>query len=341
VTGSGFVTDVRQLHLGEQLGSGGQGRIVAVDNSIHDGCPTVFKRYASIVADQIDAAALEEIVKLPLSLDQHERDWLHEKFAWPLMLVEDRGAVCGFLMCRVAQPYYFNFQTQSQGALSRLADIAFLLNDDKYVSRAGLLVSERDRLELLSSLAEVLSRMHQLGIVMGDLSPKNILFRQQPSPSCFIIDCDSSVVRGSTVLPQVDTPDWEVPRGEVRATISTDSYKFGLLAIRLFARDQSSVDVSALAQISSDLGVLAAASLNQDPFSRPIPGAWMDALGNAIAGASASPAIYTVDSASNSAEAEVSRAILRDELDVGWQMRHVLGPARAVRSSARSPVISL
>jgi hypothetical protein len=333
-------TDLSRLDLGVHLGSGGQGRVLAVTGSTYDGCPLALKRYSHGSAKLLNTSILEEIIEFPLSLEPSERDWLYGKFAWPLMLVEDRGAVCGFLMCRVDSPYYFSFQTRTQGARSVLADMAFLLNHDNYVSQAGLSVSEKDRLELLRSLAEVLARMHALGIVMGDLSPKNLLFRLQPSPSCFVIDCDTVIVNGATALRQVETPDWEAPQQEPRATEATDSFKFGLLAIRLFARDQSSADISALARVSSDLEALAAMSQERNPAARPGPGVWIDALEAATRHASSIPAAFTGPSYPDSVR---SRTVLglEGQLNVDFLMRHALGPARAVRSSARSPVISL
>jgi hypothetical protein len=39
------------------------------------------------------------------------------------------------------------------------------------------------------------TRLHRLGVVVGDLSPKNLLFSLKPAPSCFLIDCDAMLVR--------------------------------------------------------------------------------------------------------------------------------------------------
>jgi hypothetical protein len=85
-------------------------------------------------------------------------------------------------------------------------------------------------------------------------------------------------VRGESVLEQVETPDWEVPTQEEKATSVSDAYKFGLLAIRLFARDQSSHDQNPLAVLSPELGRLAEKSLRSNPSGRPHLGEWMPAL---------------------------------------------------------------
>ena len=200
-------------------------------------------------------------------------------------------------MRAVPPAYYFDFQKQTKGTERKPSDMAFLLNSDDYVRRAGITVSEQDRLALLGSLAAALSRLHALGTVVGDLSPKNVLFSLGSSPSCFLIDCDAVQLRGVTVLDQVETPDWEAPAGETRATQATDSYKLGLLAIRLFARDQSSRDATALAAASPELGRLARLSLSLDPDQRPAPGMWIPALGTAGSPAADSRATAAAGSA--------------------------------------------
>jgi eukaryotic-like serine/threonine-protein kinase len=284
--------DISNLPVGEPLGSGGQGRVVTVAGFLINGqWPAALKIYSRDAVGEMDPAALEEIVALPRDLSPDAAQWLYDNTAWPAVIVEDGGAACGFLMRVVPPEFSFQFRTQTQGTRQKLADVAFLLNSDEYVSRSGLTVSEQDRLALLGTLAQTLSRLHDLGIYVGDLSPKNLLFSLgPPQPGCFILDCDAMRVRGQTVLKQVHTPDWEVPDGEPTATAATDAYKFGLLAIRLFARDQTSRDRGALAAISPALGQLAELSQDADPSRRPPPGAWITPLGEAARRASAAPA---------------------------------------------------
>jgi hypothetical protein len=270
--------DISSLSLGLQLGSGGQGRVVAVSGFRIDGkWPAVLKIYSQALA-LLDAAVLEKIVSLPRQLSPGDRQWLLDNTAWPAAIAENQGVVSGFLMRMVPEDFYFSYQTQTRGAQRQLADTAFLLNPDSYVSSAGLTVSDSDRLALLRSVALTLSRLHVLGAAAGDLSPKNVLFRLHPSPGCFLIDCDALQLNGETVFTQVETPDWEVPYAEPKATPATDAYKLGLLAIRLFARDQSSRDPAAITAVSPQLGRLAVLSQDHDPARRPPPSAWVSAL---------------------------------------------------------------
>jgi hypothetical protein len=130
-----------------------------------------------------------------------------------------------------------------------------------------------------------------------------VLFNLNSYASCFIIDCDAVALHGDSALEQVDTPEWEVPSGERKGTEASDSYKFGLLAIRLFARDQSSRDASALRALSPEMGRLAALSQDHDPLRRPSPGSWVAAIQAAAAFASSASATQTSPSLPNRPQA--------------------------------------
>ena len=277
--------EVGRLQLGAVLGSGGQGRVVAVDNYQIDGrWPAVLKTYNNSVA--LDVRGLEKIAAFPDQLHHNNRDWLTAVTSWPQAIAMDNGNVCGFLMRAVPDIYTFDFMTRTQGSKARLSTVEFLLNSDSYVRSTGISISDRDRLNLLANLGDTISRMHALGIVVGDLSPKNLLFNFRSYSGCFLIDCDAISLRGESALQQVDTPGWEIPTGEEKGTEASDAYKFGLLAIRLFARDQDSRDVSAVAALSPELGRLAQFSQDSNPLNRPGPGAWVGAIQSAAASAS-------------------------------------------------------
>jgi serine/threonine protein kinase len=277
--------EISNLSLGPVLGSGGQGRVIAVENYlIDDKWPAALKTYSTGVNP--DARGLDEIVAFPDQLHRNNRDWLMGISSWPWAVAMDNGAVCGFLMRVVPEIYRFNFMTVTQGSKAKLSTVEFLLNPDDYIKRSGISISEKDRLNLLGALAEAMSRLHSLGIVVGDVSPKNLLFNLNSYASCFIIDCDAVALHGQSALNQVDTPGWEVPPGEEKGTEASDSYKFGLLAIRLFARDQDSQDASAISALSPELGRLAALSQGDNALSRPAPGSWVSAIQSAASSAS-------------------------------------------------------
>ena len=53
--------------------------------------------------------------------------------------------------------------------------------------------------------------LHELDVVVGDLSPNNLLFSTTSRPRCYFIDCDAMRVGGRSILPQIETQDWQAP----------------------------------------------------------------------------------------------------------------------------------
>ncbi|WP_157982400.1 lipopolysaccharide kinase InaA family protein [Nocardiopsis sp. FIRDI 009] len=291
------VVEHGMLTLGRQLGQGGQGTVHQVTNkkinkAVGGGWGVAYKEYSPAVLPELDAAALAAQVDLPRTLSAEEGRWLCDKTAWPAAVVQRNGRTCGLLMRLVPDQFQFTFRSLAgtSGGTRRLANLEYLLNTDTYVAGIGLNISERDRVMLLADLAATLKRLHRIGITVGDLSPKNLLFTTDPEPECFLIDCDAMRLQGITTLPQAETPDWQIPAGEEKATRSSDVYKFALLAIRLFAHDQTATDSATLTTLSPKLADLARASLSQDPARRPTPTAWAEQLTAIVPVASAAPA---------------------------------------------------
>jgi serine/threonine protein kinase len=185
-------------------------------------------------------------------------------------------------MRRIPAGFELSLPQRDGSAKHRPAGFQYLLNPDDYLARISVPIDNRKRLLLLADLAATLAEFHRLGIVVGDLSPNNVLFDlDADQPRSFFIDCDAMRLSGASVLPQVETSDWEVPAGEELATPASDAYKLGLMAIRLFARDQSQCDPTVLGTISGQLAGLARRSLSPDPAARPAPAEWVPVLRDA------------------------------------------------------------
>jgi len=280
------------LSLGNQLGRGGQGTVYLVTNrTINQQWDAVYKEYSQNVLADLRDGALAEMAGLISRLPGPDARWLCGKAAWPAGTVEAGGRVTGFLMRAVPGPFQFDMRNigPGGGTSRRLAGLEFLLNTDDFTRQAGLPVSQRERLLLLADIAETVSRLHAMSIIVGDLSPKNVLFSMSPRPACFFIDCDAMRLRGADALPQMETPGWQVPAGEEPATAASDAYKFALLATRVIARDQDARDPGVLAGVSPALGDMARRGLGQYPGQRPAPADWVRELREAAQKATAAP----------------------------------------------------
>ncbi|MEU1721094.1 hypothetical protein [Nonomuraea sp. NPDC005692] len=280
-----------KLALGRPLGREGQGMVHEELSGRINGRPGVaYKEIDYDVRPDLDVAVLTAMTQLTGRLSPSDAAWLEERAAWPAELVAENGAVVGFLMRTVPQRFFRETPGPS-GAVRRLATVDRLFGRDD--------VTDRDRLLILADLADTLARLHTMGVVVGDLSPENVLFTTEPRPGCFLIGCDAMGLGGARALPPVETPpDRRIPAGEQPGTPQGDAYQFALLAVRVFARDPSATDVSALAAVHPGLAEFATAALDQPPFSRPMPAQWAARLREAAQPEPVSPPVRQAEAAS-------------------------------------------
>jgi serine/threonine protein kinase len=272
------------------LGSGGQGDVYRAPRAhINFASSAAFKEYKAIFRSQVDFGALEAMSSFLAGQTFAEGSRIVERVAWPISLVADQGRPVGFLMPEVPDSFAVTLQLPSGAKKRDLAQFQHLLNPGAYLARRGIAISERDRYLLLAHLAESLALLHGHDVVVGDLSPKNVLFSLDPTPRCFFVDADAMRLAGRSALPQAETPDWEIRTvsSEELATKASDSYKLGLFVLRLLAGDQATRDPGVLPQqVPADVRNLLVRSLSVTPTDRPTPSAWVALLRTAAAGAS-------------------------------------------------------
>lgn len=274
---------IEQVSVGAVLGRGGQGVVRAVSGMlINRSWTVVYKEYGPGLLDKVNVPALEAMVAFLGELDTDTGRWIAEHMAWPAALVVEGERTRGFLMRQVPEVFLRRLH-HTPNAVPVVGGFEFLLNSPDYLARVGISISLRQRLQLLLDLAHTFTRLHALDIVVGDLSPKNVLFKLDPQPSCFLIDCDAMRLQGRDVLPQAETPSWALPTGEPVGTVEGDAYKFGLIVIRTLDGSQDGHDTAAVDRVAAELGVLARRSLSASPARRPAPADWLEPLDRALA----------------------------------------------------------
>lgn len=267
-------TELDALDRGLELGSGGQGKVYAIKRS-----PNVVKLFAA--GTRIKADVLQSLPDAFASLPSAVND----RVVAPLQVVTDQGRTVGFTMQAIGSDFSFT----SPDGKKRLYEIQHLLNGHEYAHKIfpGLNgYTQAASYRLLADLAGTLCALHERGIVVGDISPRNLLFSLSGEPRMLIIDADSMVVNGRSVYADhAETPGWKAPEFESlpaangQPTAASDRYKFGLLALRLIAGDQSAKTPAAIPQRTPPmLRSLITEALSDSPGNRPSLTTWKETL---------------------------------------------------------------
>ncbi|WP_027345046.1 hypothetical protein [Hamadaea tsunoensis] len=220
---------VDQLVVGDLLDRGGQGEIWELSNSPDQ----VFKRY---FLPNVNGPALEDLVRFPSGLPEHERSLLLNTTAWPECATIEGGRVVGFLMPRA--PERFTAATITGGR--RLRELQYLLYEPKPIWGDIQPADADDRIAIARLFVDLMAILHRHGVVLGDISMRNVLWCGGDEPAgIFVLDCDSSRrLTMPPVLPQANTTDWDDPAGKPGvADIESDRYKTALFVGRVLARE--------------------------------------------------------------------------------------------------------
>ena len=150
-------------------------------------------------------------------------EYFSKKFCWPSAIVQspEFGVVCP------AYPKNFLFQAGSSGVLELAGKDKrsnwFTTRNRRFL-RLEELGNFRSMLQISTSLARSVRRMHQAGLAHSDLSCNNVLIDPQ-SGSCVVIDIDSLVVPGIFPPKVVGTRGYIAP--EVLETMQLPSRDAG------------------------------------------------------------------------------------------------------------------
>ncbi len=278
------VIDRDRLGVLSKIGQGGQGVVYRAPNAKTTfAASMVYKQYKAKALAEIDftaLAAMPALVEESLSYTEAER--LISIAAWPCRIVEDAGTPTGFVMPAIPEQFFIALTT-AKGVSPSTAEFQHLLNHPSVLAARGITLDDAQRFTLLREVASGLAFLHKHGVCVGDISPKNLLFALTPQEGVYFIDCDGMRINGISALPQVETPGWEIPRGEELATIYSDTYKLGLLALRLVTGDQDTKNPAHLPSTAPALlRQIITDTLTNPPPQRPLPEAWTYVLGHAI-----------------------------------------------------------
>lgn len=279
------------------LGTGGEGTVYdlpadAVPQQVQEaaaGRRVVYKQFRT-PDSPAEAEHHRAVVGFLGKLGPEQREWLLDRAAWPLAVVADAGTVCGILMPRIPDRFFRDFPLSGGRTRRDEASFQMLLNDDRYLQKMNLRMSEKQIYSILLEVCELLRVLQGGGIVVGDISSPNLMFSVPTGSSgtaaVYLIDCAAVSTPVSVNPDSVETPDWDVPSGEKQQTREADRYKFGLLVLRLLSGHQSTRDPGRLpAGVPFSIHDLVVTTLTEAPVARPSFDAWREVLQQVAASA--------------------------------------------------------
>jgi hypothetical protein len=270
--------------LGGQLGRGGQAVVwEAPDLNLPDAPGAlVYKQYKKPPSSGDE---LRKIVARRTKLSGVDRDRLDERTTWPLRVVERGGVPQGIIMRRIPAEFGDQVKQHSTGKMTwKPREVLFLFVDP--VRLSGPVIGRQvptweQRLTVCRDFAEMLDFYHErVGVVFGDINPKNELYRLADTSSVMFIDCDGARLMSQAAHNvQLNVDDWLPPEGGALNRL-TDRYKFGLFVRRALlpgAFASTKTDPAAISAVLDPAGVdllTRAIGKGMDPASRPSAHEW-------------------------------------------------------------------
>ena len=309
---SPLVTSRSALGRLERLSQGGTAWVYRVPEfSLPGEGRLVYKEYRAAVRAKANPALLPGLLSLAEfrgRLSAELRAKLDHRTIWPLVVVTgDDGGALGIVMREIPGEFF-------EGKKPRELQLLFHSDDD--ARRQGLpLFGLHERLVICARIAATYMLLHRLDIIIGDVSPRNIVFTLGDSPRLLAVDTDSTRVKGTrgALGAQPHTPAWEPPeallakqlldqdrrsgqasdvdlRGHAdtwqRQTKQTDVYKFGLMVLRILdygrhcsrRRDPDQARRLLRERAGPAPADLLMRSLHSDPKARPAMEDWYQAF---------------------------------------------------------------
>jgi DNA-binding helix-hairpin-helix protein with protein kinase domain len=265
------MTDVAlaDLTAAAKIADGGQGRVFR----LADPAGTLLKLYHPGIAVLPD-----ELGRL---IDLGRGDLRAAPLAWPSGRVFDGGRCVGLLMPEAPA----RFVTSIAGR-RRLLELQFLLYPRRAMWADLALPTDTERRRLAAAYVELFQDLHTAGVMIGDVSMRNLLWTLADGPAVFAIDCDGFRLTGRPpAVRPAGTAGWGDPARPCEVTVDTDRYKLALVTLRVLLGDHAVTpeDVCGKPSAWRSLGpsLTALARHAAEPGSRPAAECWLAAIGGA------------------------------------------------------------
>ncbi len=217
-----------------ELGRGGEGVVFRVPQF----GDRVYKEFLDASYTSPDMSALNRLIELQNRWTPEEKSWLVNRTVWPERTVIDNGRLKGFVMPGIQRRFIRKHGIRSNPK-TVLCEWNYLSLRTKFHNNPNIVtevpkVAPADALALVHDLAKTIKFLHGHGVIIGDISGKNLLWTDTPSYQVMIIDCDSFRIMGEGgVASPKQSPDWDDPHLAGKPTSQeSDIYKLAIAAFR-------------------------------------------------------------------------------------------------------------
>jgi serine/threonine protein kinase len=317
--------DIAALGRPQPLGHGGTAVVYLVPDLRLPEFPGerfVYKKYndkTKQVAGPALGRGLTNFVQFRGRLPANQQRAWDARIIWPIAVVKDgNDAADGIIMRLIPDRFFHDFKKREGGVNRKPREIETLFGDNETARRKGLPdVKLITRLQLVRAIAAAYSMMHKEGVVLGDISGRNIIYDPDPrQPAIMVVDVDSARIRGnrSTFGVQPHTPNWQPPEAMAASdalhraqrakppappdvqdrlhntwaiqSVKTDVYKFGLMTVRILDygrgravnRDPAQARKILSYRLGPEAAKLLDASMSAQPNDRPQMREWYHLL---------------------------------------------------------------
>lgn len=249
------------------------------------------KIYKPNVLSELHLPSLEALLDTIESLDTQSRAKISERAALPIELVTDKGKWVGFTMPLLADTFFARHGVRAMPKRVEL-DWNRLTMSHRWVGNPNMhseipIPTERQQLEIALSLSQTVAILHRAGIIIGDISGRNLLWALQPTPLAYFLDTDSFRIpkMPGTTTPK-ETDGWRDPDLKGQPTnFSSDLYKIALAISRIFFSSEfsaASVNKPPTSMTNTSQRVFDQAKLALSSTPRPDAESWAKLLGTLI-----------------------------------------------------------
>lgn len=282
-----------------EIGAGGMAKVFSLPNFFlpeDPGGKWVYKKFRSKVRP-VMPYGLRSLVKLFEGFEPKQRLAFEKTFNWPVRVVIDDGdGAAGVILPLLSDELFVDLHLSSGATKRKPAELQFLFQTSAYCAKVGIpFLDDQQRRAICRSLCYAMGLLDRVGVVYGDLSARNVLYRISPRPGVKLVDCDAVRPHGSAAAlgQQPHSPDWEPPeaiaakqrrdsRGYSIQSKETDRYKLGLAILRILTPGQGCAEnidpLAARQQLPMNLYTLLQRSLSDDPHARPTAKTWYEEL---------------------------------------------------------------